>query len=256
MNNKKEMIDKAIIQDNNKLLASVVEFAEIDSIDEEGYTLLQRSCLTGSFRCIQFLLESGANPNIANVDRYTPLHISVLSMVDNSIQLRALLEYQADPTARLRPSPVGGMVRDWTPLMLAAAEGHAISVGILAGEGGVIDAVDCIGMTALMLAASQTCEPEAKVLALLDSGASSSIRSFHGWSALDYARGHFLNLAEACSDPAAHRWIRGIKSSIDRFLRFSGRIQDGGSLHKVIRSECQQGQRVIQILRAATRKSK
>jgi len=243
-------LEEAIEEDDPECLARLIGPVGLGAIDERGFTLLQRSCFAQSPRCVRFLLEAGADPNTQVDDGYTALHIAAMSRAgDVAEEIRALLEHHADPGVRLRPGSVGGMVRDWTPLMLASAEGRARSVEILAGVGLGVDAVDRDGMTALMLAASQDYEAEDKVHALLTSGASAGLRSSGGWSALDYAVGHALHMSEGHTDPASRVWVSGIKQTIDGFLQASSRGQDKPDLDETLQNGHSGRLRVIELLR-------
>jgi ankyrin repeat protein len=85
-------------------------------------------------------------------------------------------------------SGVGADLRNrsgWTPLMLAANEGHTPIVSLLLAEGADVQAVNDFGASALAYAALRgECRT---IQALLDAGASVDVRP-HGVSLLEFAR--------------------------------------------------------------------
>ena len=112
----------------------------------------------GYWRFCQFLLESGADANLANpVTGETPLHIA-LSKTDRITYdrvVRVLLAHGANPNVRTHPGEkTGCFMRDCrtkgeTPLHRAAAFGDETTIQLLLDAGALVDARDSFGDTSL-----------------------------------------------------------------------------------------------------------
>jgi len=141
---------------------------------------------------LRHLIAAGADVNAAIQGGYTPLHAAAMADwdEDDDGRMRVLLEHRANPEARADTQ--GG--RQWTPLLLAAAEGHAAQVRTLVAWGGNVNAQDSDGRTALMLAVSQLAAPEAKTQTLISAGADPSKKCLAGKTALDNAREYLATL--------------------------------------------------------------
>ncbi len=112
----------------------------------------------GHWRLCAFLLEHGADPNVAPGDTgETPLHAALCTTdrVAHDRVLRVLLNAGADPNRATVPGKeTGGFMRDCrtkgeTPLHRAAAFGEAGTIQMLLDAGAVIDAKDANGETPL-----------------------------------------------------------------------------------------------------------
>ena len=132
-----DLHEAARYDDDNRLEYLIAQGLNVDTRDADGQTPLHISCRCGNSRCTAQLVASGASPNAANTNGYTPLHFAALTdQQASSIQIHMLLAAGANMESRLLGDHVYGQVRDWTPLMLAAYEGHAEAVGALAKGGG------------------------------------------------------------------------------------------------------------------------
>ena len=108
----------------------------------------------GHWRLCQFLLESGADVNFADVGNgETPLHAAICktdSVVTDRV-LQVLLGYGADPNRRtVAGAETGGFMRDVrckgeTPLHRAAAFGDANTIQLLLDAGARVDEKDANG---------------------------------------------------------------------------------------------------------------
>jgi|SRR5450755_1289878 ankyrin repeat protein len=115
---------------------------------------LDAAAFHGHWQLCQFLIEQGADPNLASADSgETPLH-AALCTADRSARdrvLKVLLAHGANPNAVTKPSAeTGGFMRDCrtkaeTPLHRAAAFGTEETIQLLLDAGAVIDAKDMNG---------------------------------------------------------------------------------------------------------------
>lgn len=95
------------------------DYLRRDAADLSPLHLAARS---GNTRLVRFLLENGADVNIANsFARWTPLHYAARGGHTESVRL--LLQYGADSRARLS--------HGWMPIDLAAGQGHREVVNLL-----------------------------------------------------------------------------------------------------------------------------
>ncbi|EDV28789.1 uncharacterized protein TRIADDRAFT_52031 [Trichoplax adhaerens] len=87
--------------DNSEKLKEIIDETSIsvDSIDPEtGYSLLHHSVSSESLSSINFFLERGANVNVQNRDKRTPLHVGVTT--GNFSIVKRLLCHGADVTIK------------------------------------------------------------------------------------------------------------------------------------------------------------
>ncbi len=143
--------------------------AEIDALNNDGFTPLLYACRKGNFTAALALVHAGANPEphagwipgftdvrplyycTRRYRRFTPQPVNkeIAAWESNQIMLlRALIEAGADMEARFN--------RVWrqkvTSLMLAARHGMARAVRVLCESGAVVNAADDKDRTALYVA--------------------------------------------------------------------------------------------------------
>lgn len=114
----------------------------IDRRDDNGETRLFRAVAEGSAGIVKKLLKDGADPNIANHQGISPLHLA--AYWGETEITRLLLAHRADPAAA---TPDG-----WTPLHAAAIAGgmksRANVIALLRAAGSADDKADRHGWTA------------------------------------------------------------------------------------------------------------
>ncbi|KAM3919497.1 ankyrin repeat and SOCS box protein 2 [Leptodactylus fuscus] len=115
----------------------------IDQRTLQEETALQHATVKGHLDCIQFLLESGAEPDIVNKNRETPLYKACEKNNIKAVQL--LVEYRADVNHRCN--------QGWTALHEAVARNELDIIDILVHGGAKIEAKNCYGISPLFVAA-------------------------------------------------------------------------------------------------------
>jgi len=94
-----ELIDAALGDDLARVKQLVIDCGIDPNIqDVNGWTPLHHAAWEGHLNVVKLLLEHGANPNVQDNDGETPLHSAVKGChVDVA---RVLLDHGADPTIR------------------------------------------------------------------------------------------------------------------------------------------------------------
>jgi ankyrin repeat protein len=123
------------------------------SLDTLGDNLnLTGACFHGHWRLCQFLIERGADVNLAMPDSgETPLHSACKGDAAHNLILKVLLAHGANPNAVTRESAeTGGFMRDCrtkreTPLHRAAAFCDEEAIQLLLDAGAAVDAKDMNG---------------------------------------------------------------------------------------------------------------
>lgn len=130
--------------------------ADAGATNRTGATAMYLATVNGSPRMIERLLDAGVDPNAVLAPTLeTVLHLT--AKTGNPEAVRVLIERGADVNAK--------QVREFTPLMFAAAEGHAQVIDMLIAHGADVGATTVAsakaerrpagGMTALLFAARQ-----------------------------------------------------------------------------------------------------
>ncbi len=130
----------------------------LESLNEDGNFGLGTACFFGHWQLCQFLIEQGADVNVAAADTgETPLHSALVKPNSPHFDLviRLLLGNGANPNVATKPNvETGSFMRDCrtkgeTPLHRAAAFGTEDAVQMLLDAGAIVDARDMNGETPL-----------------------------------------------------------------------------------------------------------
>lgn len=182
-------------KDLNTLLIFVRNGANINSLDENGETLLYKAAREGDGARLKALLSVKADPNIRAKDASTPLMAAVSHHPENLDNINVLIKAGADINASLDsngsslifklieenkdPKLIELLIKSGakinlknalgdTPLIAAAAKAKDDkTINLLLENGADINAKNNQGFTALLTAASSNPEPKI-TLALLD----------------------------------------------------------------------------------------
>jgi ankyrin repeat protein len=148
--------------------------ANVDAVDNNGWTPLHHAAHDGHRDIVALLLEGGANVNAATNNGRTPLHVAAH---DGHRDIVALL---------LRSGANVDAVDNygWTPLHWAAHDGHRDVVTLLLQSGANVNAASNNGRTPLHVAAHHGHRDI--VALLLQSGANVSIRNQSGRTARNH----------------------------------------------------------------------
>ena len=142
-------------------------------------TLLLSAASQGNPDTVALLLEKGADPDIGNRNKFTPLMVAAdaghAAVVDHLLAAGADVNLASVPAGR-------------TALTIAAWQGHADIVRKLLAAGANINTAEPNGMTPLILAAYGE-HPET-VRVLIDAGADTTRAAENGKTALDMAAGN------------------------------------------------------------------
>ncbi len=148
----------------------------IDAILSNAMAALHVAAYHDQLAVAQYLLDTGADPNIANRYGVTPLMLASANGDDAFVSL--LLKAGADPNKT--------SLEGEAPIMLAARTGKLDCIESLLGQGADPNATESWeGQTALMWAAAEGHATVAR--RLLEAGADAGSRSKAGLSAFDYA---------------------------------------------------------------------
>lgn len=186
--------------------------AEIDALNQEGWSPLAVACQVGNWRMARFLLERGARSE--PVDGTPALLAAAATEDDDPAGVQLLLKHKARADARdrqrrsaLHEAALAGHVaiidallaaganleaRDAqgrTPLLEAAAAGRALVVEHLLAHAPDLGVVDNDGRNALLLAVMAEDVPPVLVRRLLELGLAVDPEQAQGRRAIDYAAG-------------------------------------------------------------------
>ncbi|XP_041430803.1 ankyrin repeat and SOCS box protein 2 isoform X2 [Xenopus laevis] len=115
----------------------------IDQRTLQEETALYLSTVRGHMDCMTYLLQSGAEPDIANKSRETPLYKAC--ELKNAEAAKLLVEYRADVNHRCN--------RGWTALHESVARNAIDIIDVLVKGGAKIETKNCYGITPLFVAA-------------------------------------------------------------------------------------------------------
>ena len=132
----------------------------VNTSNKTNETALMMSIRKINRNNINMLLKAGADPNIANTDGDTCLHLAVIKGCCKEI-LQAIVDHGANVDERNKS--------DETALMISIRKGNKSNVNVLLNAGANPDIVDTNGNTCLHYAAHNVC-PKVFLQAIIDQG--------------------------------------------------------------------------------------
>ncbi|NXH98958.1 ANKR7 protein, partial [Pachycephala philippinensis] len=106
---------------------------KLNLFDNDNRSPLMKAVQCQQEKCVAILLEHGADPNLADADGNTALHLAVLSC-SNTTVAELLLEHNANIDAQNKEG--------YTPLILAVSEHHEEIMEFLLKKGADVHARD------------------------------------------------------------------------------------------------------------------
>ena len=147
-------------------MKQLTDRASLTVTNEAGMTPLEVSCLSGVPECTNVLLSASADPNYRDRSGRTAMHVAAsLRTEEARAHIRLLVQAGATVEARMNGTLSSLILKDWTPLMVAAAEGGITAVRALTDCGAQVNVTDAEGLTPLMLAVYFGCDAEEKAKA-------------------------------------------------------------------------------------------
>lgn len=151
--------------------------ANVNTLDDEGWSPLHRASRGGRLDVLELLLEQRADVNILGNDEQTPLY---LASQDGELEVaQTLLRYGAAVDARNK--------KGWTPLIAASRFGHLALAQLLIQNGAALDSHDNKSWNPLQPASGHG-RPHI-VRELVDWGADVNAQKHDLWTGLDLASG-------------------------------------------------------------------
>lgn len=134
-----DMIKAVNIGDTKEVASLLQRGMDANTVEANGQTLLHTACWEGHLEIVKLLVQAGADINKRNRVQETPIMLATykgrLPLVEFLIAKEAELNHPG-----------------WTPLLYAAAEGHAVIIKLLTENSVYIDQTAPNGLTALMMA--------------------------------------------------------------------------------------------------------
>jgi ankyrin repeat protein len=170
------LVDAARHRDQMAVRALLSQRADANSQAEDGTTALLWAAHWNDVDIADLLIRAGADPNLANDLRMTPLSRACTN--GSAVLVERLLEAGANPNTAVATGE--------TPLMTCAGSGSADAVRLLIARGADVNVKEpAQHQTAVMWAASER-HPEV-VRTLIEHGADLQARTKRGFTALHFA---------------------------------------------------------------------
>jgi ankyrin repeat protein len=126
--------------------------ADINTVDARGQTPLHESCKQGKIEISRFLIKNQADINIRDVDGKTPLHSGISEMLIQGTDLAFFNNGYLKEIARLIDNDLLGSKTGWTPIYVAASNGHVELLKFLIERGDSVHTPNNLGCTPLQTA--------------------------------------------------------------------------------------------------------
>lgn len=199
---------QSLLYDDAGGLASLLDAnaALVDERDFSGQTLAMLAIGSRAIRCLELLIDRGADLALADVDGWTCLHHAAA----HGAQPTSVV-ISRGPSSLLEARDADG----WTPLMMAAQTRQLEAIDILARAGADLNATDEDGRSASFYAALNGKADSIRVLARL--GADLDVKDSRGLGLLDVSSSGgriecvqaLLDAGVAASPTSLSRAIRG-----------------------------------------------
>ena len=179
-----ELLTSEIQDDNNLPVQENLHDRMVDQQNGQGNTALHVAIIAGNLALVEYLLaEVGANPNIANKDLQTPLHLLIAKLgetEDAILLIDILMQQQASLSIKDKQGN--------TPLHLAFKKGFFKVIEALAKTDivGAVDSSDRDGNTVLYLAVQKGKKDIVEYL--LARGADPLVKNYYGGSAFSISQ--------------------------------------------------------------------
>ena len=206
-----ELLNAVLMKDFPLVKYLIKRGADMEAQDANQLTPLMNAVKGGNYKLVQLLLRNKANPNSVDIDNWTASmhaawinepkmlrllggHGADFEMVEKLTQSTAMgLAIQKGKTLAVVAMLDGDADIDfamgegeYTPLMIAANQGHLPSAQVLTQYGAKVDKRNAGGVTALMIAAANN---KVDIISLLlKAGADASLKDDAGKTALDSAK--------------------------------------------------------------------
>lgn len=179
--------EKALEEEKQKIIYEI-EFGNLNSYDENGYTLLIRAIHYNFYDLVEKLIKKGADVNFKSSSGAYPIHYAVITGNIN------ILKILYENGANLNVKDNMGV----TPLWIAARYDRDKIAKFLLENGANIDEIDSEGYTALMITARQG--NYSTFWVLMDYGANIFIKSKTGETAYDISEKYLASNLGAISE--------------------------------------------------------
>lgn len=144
-----------------------------DAYSDENLIVLIEAVVEGDIEEVESLLESGIDPNIIDIEGWTPLMWA--TQINNLDMINLLIEYGANPD-------IVDYYYEETALIIATNNNYVEAIKILLENGADPNLIDSYGLTPLISAVSNS--NSETIRTLLETGADPNISNIYGLTPL------------------------------------------------------------------------